>query len=208
MKISEVASYLGCSRRTVERRIQQGALEGRHHGPAFSSPTLVPSEQVFELIKVRRDMELADAITEKRDPGWEYQVRELNRRAGKLAAVIGREPILDLLQRYGVTRFDQLHPNQMRSVYGNLLRLGRLNEPYIRDGGVSVAEEGLERRRQKRAANRKYPGQRGAPRKPPSDDPKVEAARKRSRESASASRARLARENDRMLKQVSWRPKE
>ena len=207
MKIKEVANFLGCSRRTVERRIEQGLLDGKQHGPALTSPTMIPTEQVIALVNLRRDMTLMDTVLAKRDPTWEQQVRELNRRAGKLAEIIGRDPIIELLKRYGVARFSDLHPDQLRSVHGGFLRLAQGLQPYVRNAGVSVREEGEERRRIKRAEGRAHPGQRGRPRLPPGT-PEQEAERERSRKSAGAwaqrAREALARERARELKQAAW----
>jgi hypothetical protein len=217
MKIKEVANFLGCSRRTVERRVEQGLLDGKQHGPALTSPTMIPTEQVIALVNLRRDMVVVDAIRATQpNVAWERQVHELNRRAGKLAEVIGRDPITEMLKQYGVARFDELHPNQLRSAHGSLLRLAQGRQPYVRTSGnggvqgVSVREEGEERRRLKRAANRDHPGQRGRPRLPPGT-PEQEAERERSRRSAGAwakrAREALARERDSELKQAAWQRK-
>ena len=211
MKIKEVANFLGCSRRTVERRIEQGLLDGKQHGPALTSPTMIPTEQIIALVNLRRDMVVVDAIQATQpNVAWERQVRELNRRAGKLAEIIGRDPIIELLKRYGVARFSDLHPDQLRSVHGGLLRLARGFQPYVREKGVSVREEGEERRRIKRAEGREHPGQRGRPRLPPGT-PEQEAERERSRKSAGAwakrAREALARERERELKQAAWQRK-
>jgi hypothetical protein len=142
LKIREAANYLACSPRTVQRRIAEGLLDAKQHGPAFTSPTVIPTEQVIALVKLRRNMTLMDTVLAKHDPTWEQQIRELGRRAGKLAEIIGREPILEMLKQYGVARFSDLHPNQLRSMHGALLRLARGLQPYVR----------LRSRRRRRAA--------------------------------------------------------
>jgi hypothetical protein len=162
MKIKEAANYLGCSPRTVHRRIEQGLLDGKRHGASLYSPTVIPTEQVLGLVKLRRNMEVIDTLQASRpDPIWEHQVRELSRRAQKLEELVGHVAIVELLKRFGAVRFYDLHPNQLRSMHGALLRLARGLRPYVRDAGVSVAEEGVERRRQKRMTGRP----RGRPRK-------------------------------------------
>lgn len=210
MTIKEAANYLGCSRRTVERRIEQGLLDGGQHGLSLQSPVMIPTEQVIALVKLRRDMLVVDAIAPQERLAWEYQMRELVRRAQRLEELVGRDAIVELLQRFGVPKFYDLHPNQLRSMYGALLRLARGLQPYVRDQGVSVREEGEERRRLKRAAGRDHPGQRGRPRLPPGT-PEQEVERERSRKSAGAwaqrAREAMARERDRELKQAAWQRK-
>ncbi len=217
MRIKEAANYLGCSPSTVARRIEQGLLDGKQHGISLCSPTVIPTEQVIALVKLRRDMVVVDAIQGSRPNAvWEFQVRELISRAQKLEEVVGRAAIVELLQRFGVTKFYQLQPDQLRSMQGALFRLTIGFRPYVRqkpgrDGGgvqgMSVREEGEERRRIKRAEGRAHPGQRGRPRKPPGT-PEQEIERERNRKSAGgwAQRAReaLARERDRELKQAAW----
>lgn len=62
MTIKETANYLGCSRRTVGRRIEQGLFDAKQHGTALTSPTMIPTEQVIALVNLRRDMVVVDAV--------------------------------------------------------------------------------------------------------------------------------------------------
>lgn len=181
MRISEAADFLGCSKQTVRKRIEEGLLEGKTYGPSMFSPIMIPTEQVMALVNTRRLMVVADNLAANRDtPDWNTQIREVIARAQALEKVIGREPILEVLSKFGVQRFHDLHPNQLRSMFGSLFRLAMLKAPYVRNQGFSVAEKGAERRRQQRSANREHPGQRGRPRMP-TGSPEQEAAREKMR---------------------------
>ncbi len=209
VRILEAANFLGCSKQTVRKRIEEGLLEGKTYGPSLFSPIMIPTEQVAALINTRRLMVFCDDMTANREAAdWNVQIQEVITRAQALEKVIGREPIVEMLGKFGVQRFHDLHPNQLRSVWGALFRLTVGRKPYVRNQGYSVAEEGLERRRLKRAANREHPGQRGRPRAP-TGTPEQEEKRERQRKNNATwhQRAREALKRERERERLPPEPK-
>ena len=66
MRISEAADFLGCSKQTVRKRIEEGLLEGKTYGPSMFSPIMIPTEQVMALVNTRRLMVVADNLAANR----------------------------------------------------------------------------------------------------------------------------------------------
>jgi hypothetical protein len=83
-------------------------------------------------------------------PSWGEELRELVRQGEAAESLVGPVVIFEFLSRFGISHFREARPSQFASIKAGLARLAQGRRPYVRNFGVSVAAEGMERRRAKR----------------------------------------------------------
>jgi len=130
VKIKEAGRMLGCCERTVRRMIERGFLTShRMPGAGLSAPHYIPADQVRHIADGRRSFQRIDQAAEAgagiswRTGDWFERDAILQQKAGRLATILGPDPVLAVLAKVGVPRIDACNPEQQRTLNGHLLRL-------------------------------------------------------------------------------------
>jgi len=130
VKVMEAARMLGCCGGTVRRMIDRGFLTAhRMPGAGLRAARYIPLHQIRDIVYGRRAFGRIDQAAEAgagiswRTGDWFERDAILQQKAGRLATILGPDPVLAVLAKVGVPRIDACNPEQQRTLNGHLLRL-------------------------------------------------------------------------------------
>lgn len=140
LRLRDVARLLGCTKKTVAKRVKEGLLPSTQFGPGVTSPRYVSRDAVSTLLRLTRVMESPSPLPGVTIDPFEAQYMLLNRRLGRLAAVIGREPVEAMLLKHsadGGFSLSDVHPREYGKVQRDALLLSRGILPRAKNPGMS-----------------------------------------------------------------------
>lgn len=122
LSIAEAAKLLKVHPTTCYRYVRAGLFPAINIAGGLSGKTLIPSEDVFELIRKRRNAAVAGKLEMETDD-YDRAIKTLNRLALRAAEASGVAKVLAMLERHGCQRIADIPPAKLRSVRGSLLRM-------------------------------------------------------------------------------------